>query len=103
MSYKVHPRAALFDGEKPFPALSACEHFAGSEKLINKAMELQSQHGAVFDITCDCEDGAAAGAEEAHAQMVARLINSEKTSTANQASAFMTTHIHSGSAILISW
>lgn len=78
MSYKVHPRAALFDGEKPFPALSACEHFAGSEKLINKAMELQSQHGAVFDITCDCEDGAAAGAEEAHAQMVARLINSEK-------------------------
>jgi citrate lyase subunit beta/citryl-CoA lyase len=77
MSNKVHPREALFDGEKPFPALSACEHFAGSEKLINKAMELQSEHGPVFDITCDCEDGAAAGAEEDHAQMVARQINSQ--------------------------
>ncbi len=29
-----HPRDALFAGEKPFPAIPACEHFAGSEKLI---------------------------------------------------------------------
>lgn len=73
----VHPRDALFAGEKPFPALSACEHFVGSEKLIAKAMQLQAERGPIFDVTCDCEDGARAGEEEAHAQMVARMIGSE--------------------------
>ena len=32
-----HPSRALFAGEKPVPVLPACEHFAGSEKLIGKA------------------------------------------------------------------
>ena len=54
----AHPRDALFAGERPFPVIPACEHFAGSEKLIAKALELQSKMGRVFDITCDCEDGA---------------------------------------------
>jgi citrate lyase subunit beta/citryl-CoA lyase len=76
MSQPVHPNDALFSGEKPFPVLSACEHFAGSEKLILKALALQDELGPVFDITCDCEDGARAGEEEAHAQWVARLIAS---------------------------
>lgn len=74
----VHPREALFAGEKPFPVLPACEHFAGSEKLIAKAMDLQAELGPVFDITCDCEDGAAAGDERAHAVMVARMIRSAR-------------------------
>jgi citrate lyase subunit beta / citryl-CoA lyase len=74
----THPADALFEGEKPFPVLSACEHFAGSEKLILKAMDLQKELGAVYDITCDCEDGAPAGNELAHAQMVARLVNSDR-------------------------
>ena len=26
---KVHPNEALFGGEKPFPLIPACEHFAG--------------------------------------------------------------------------
>lgn len=76
MSSTVHPQEALFAGEKRFPVLSACEHFAGSEKLITKAMQLQAERGPVFDITCDCEDGARAGEEEAHAAMVARLVGS---------------------------
>ena len=37
-SHDVHPRDALFAGEKPFPVIPACEHFAGSEKLIAKAL-----------------------------------------------------------------
>ncbi|MEX1057034.1 MAG: aldolase/citrate lyase family protein [Natronospirillum sp.] len=73
----VHPRAALFDGEDSFPIIPSCEHFAGSEKLILKALSLQDSLGPVFDITCDCEDGAAAGNERAHAEMVAGLITSE--------------------------
>jgi len=76
MTHPVHPRQALFSGEKPFPVLSACEHFAGSEKLIEKALALQQRLGPIFDITCDCEDGARAGEEEAHARMVARMIAS---------------------------
>jgi citrate lyase subunit beta/citryl-CoA lyase len=72
----IHPREALFAGEKTFPVLAPCEHFAGSEKLIGKAMDLQAEYGPVFDITCDCEDGAAAGQEREHAQMVVRMINS---------------------------
>ncbi len=78
----VHPNDALFGGEKPFPLIPACEHFAGSEKLILKALSLQDANnpnapGAVFDITCDCEDGAASGQEVEHAQMIVRVLTSE--------------------------
>lgn len=73
----VHPSAALFSGEKLIPALAPCEHYAGSEKLIHKALQLQAELGPVFDLTCDCEDGAAAGEEKAHAQMAARAIASD--------------------------
>lgn len=76
MTPLVHPRDALFKGEKPFPVIPSCEHFAGSEKLILKAMELQDRLGPVFDITCDCEDGAQAGREKEHAEMVVRVVNS---------------------------
>jgi len=74
---KKHPNEALFGGEKPFPLIPACEHFAGSEKLILKALSLQDSIGAVFDITCDCEDGAAAGQEREHAEMIVRVLNSD--------------------------
>jgi citrate lyase subunit beta/citryl-CoA lyase len=73
----VHPNQALFEGEKPFPLIPACEHFAGSEKLILKALSLQDTIGPVFDITCDCEDGAASGQEREHAEMIVRVLNSE--------------------------
>jgi citrate lyase subunit beta / citryl-CoA lyase len=73
----VHPNEALFGGEKPFPLIPACEHFAGSEKLILKAFALQDSIGPVFDITCDCEDGAMAGQEREHAEMIVRLLNSD--------------------------
>ncbi len=76
---RVHPEQALFDGEKSFPLLPVCEHFAGSEKLILKALALQDEFGgAFFDITCDCEDGARAGEEEQHARMVAGMVNSPR-------------------------
>jgi len=72
----VHPNEALFKGEKPFPVIPSCEHFAGSEKLIVKALELQDRLGPIFDITCDCEDGAQAGKEKEHAEMVVRVLGS---------------------------
>jgi citrate lyase subunit beta/citryl-CoA lyase len=67
------PAEVLYAGGRPFPALAACEHYAGSEKLLKKAMELQAglPH---FDITADCEDGAPVGGEADHAAMAAALI-----------------------------
>jgi citrate lyase subunit beta/citryl-CoA lyase len=78
MSTRIHPKDALFAGEKPFPIINTCEHFAGSEKLITKAMELQEKMAGVFDITMDCEDGAKEGQEKEHAQMVVDIAKSAK-------------------------
>ena len=75
MTKLVHPNDALFRGEKPFPVIPSCEHFAGSERLIAKALELQDKLGPIFDITCDCEDGAQAGREKEHAEMIVRVLN----------------------------
>jgi citrate lyase subunit beta / citryl-CoA lyase len=72
----THPQQALFEGEKPFPVIPACEHFAGSEKLIQKALELQAKN-PVFDITMDLEDGAPTGREKDHAEMVVRVLRSD--------------------------
>jgi citrate lyase subunit beta/citryl-CoA lyase len=72
----VHPRQALFGVAEPALALAACEHYAGSQRLLDKALALQRDMGPVFDITADCEDGAAAGQEAEQARMVARLLQS---------------------------
>jgi citrate lyase subunit beta/citryl-CoA lyase len=71
-----HPREALFAGEKSIPVIPACEHFAGAEKLIAKALELQGKLGRIFDVTCDCEDGAEAGKEKQHAEMIVDMLTS---------------------------
>lgn len=72
----LHPDAVLFAGSKPLPAIPAVDHYCGSEKLMRKAIALQQQKGPVFDITLDCEDGAAAGHEREHATLCAELISS---------------------------
>ncbi len=78
MTQDLHPRQALFSGDASLRVLAACEHFAGSEKLITKAMALQEEMGPLFDITCDCEDGARIGEEKSHAEMVAAAIASRQ-------------------------
>ncbi len=80
MNCPAHPADILYAGGRPFPALAACEHYAGSEKLIRKALDLQaslqSDGMPLFDVTADCEDGAPAGREREHAALVAELIAS---------------------------
>ena len=90
---RVHPSEALFRGEKPFPVIPSCEHFAGSEKLIAKALALQDKLGPIFDITCDCEDGAQAGKEKEHAEMIVRMLNSPANKH-KQAGVRMHDHTH---------
>lgn len=72
----MHPDTVLFQGDRPLPDMPAVDHYAGSEKLIRKAASLQHALGPVFDITCDCEDGAPAGEETAHAKMIADMVMS---------------------------
>ena len=78
----LHPSEVLYSGSRPFPRLAACEHFAGSEKMLKKALQIQAELSVerkpVFDITADCEDGAAAGQEREHAMMIAALIQSDQ-------------------------
>ncbi|RMD84961.1 MAG: CoA ester lyase [Candidatus Dadabacteria bacterium] len=76
MPERIHPNDALFAGEKRYPIINVCEHFAGSEKLITKALELQNKMGGIFDITMDCEDGAQKGKEKEHAEMVVEMARS---------------------------
>ena len=73
----MHPTEVLFLGKQPPVSLPVCDHYAGAEKLMRKSVVLQQELGPVFDITFDCEDGAAAGNEAAHAQLVASVIASE--------------------------
>ncbi len=74
----LHPSDVLYSGSRPFPQLAACEHFAGSEKLLKKALQIQIElsvnEQSIFDITADCEDGAPAGQELEHAQMIAGML-----------------------------
>lgn len=76
MSSLIAPNEALYQGEQILPIMPVCEHYAGSQKLIEKAMALQNSLGPIFDISCDCEDGAQTGFESEHAQMIAKLIAS---------------------------
>jgi citrate lyase subunit beta/citryl-CoA lyase len=73
----MHPSEVLFQGRRQPLLLPACDHYAGSEKLMRKSMALQQELGPVFDITFDCEDGAAAGSERLHAQLVADLLRDD--------------------------
>lgn len=73
----AHPRQALFGAAEPALVLAACEHYAGSRRLLDKALALQQALGPVFDITADCEDGAPAGQEAEQASMVAQLVTCE--------------------------
>jgi len=81
MNKLIHPFDVLYTGSRPFPRLAACEHFAGSEKLLNKALQIQAELSVderpIFDITADCEDGAPAGREREHAAMIAGLTMSD--------------------------
>ena len=81
---RLHPAAVLFAGEKPFPALPAVDHYAGAQKLMLKALKLQQELGPIFDLTCDCEDGAVVGAERDRAGVGARVLDGTGRPAANR-------------------
>ncbi len=74
----THPRDVLFDGDARMAHLPVCDHYAGSEKLMRKSLAVQRERATkqrvTFDVTLDCEDGAAAGREREHAKLVADVL-----------------------------
>lgn len=70
----MHPTEVLFLGTQKPVSLPVCDHYAGAEKFMRKSLLLQQKLGPVFDITFDCEDGASAGNEAAHTQLVTSII-----------------------------
>lgn len=72
----VHPRQALFDTDEGATPLPVCDHYAGVEARMRKSLALQAELGPVFDVTLDCEDGAAVGGEAEHAHLVAEMLMS---------------------------
>ena len=71
----VHPLQALFAAHERSPQLPVCDHYAGIENRMRRALELQGGMAdqALFDVTLDLEDGAAVGGEQEHARLAAEL------------------------------
>ncbi len=74
MNARLSPQAALYGNDRALPVLPPCVHYAGSERLVAKALALQAVRGPAFDVTADCEDGAPVGEERAHARRLAALV-----------------------------
>lgn len=73
----VHPRDALFDASDLLPELPVCDHYAGVEARMRKALALQAELGPAFDVTLDIEDGAPVGGEVEHAHLIGELLQSD--------------------------
>ncbi len=74
-----HPRTVLLGAQAGAVALPVCDHYSGVEARMRKSLQLQAEFSqrfgaCVFDVTLDCEDGAAVGAEAEHAQLVTELV-----------------------------
>jgi citrate lyase subunit beta / citryl-CoA lyase len=66
----LHQEAGAAAGELP----PSCEHYAGDEKKLRKALALQEELQGAFDVTADMEDGAASGAEEETARRLSSIL-----------------------------
>jgi citrate lyase subunit beta/citryl-CoA lyase len=76
----MHPAQALFPGGDAPPVVPTCDHYAGTERLMRKALQLQATSPHAFDVTLDLEDGAPTGREREHADLVVELLRSDENS-----------------------
>lgn len=74
-----YPADVLHESGATPPLIAACEHIAGRERFMQKALALQESSDFAFDVTLDLEDGAPTGEEAEHARMVADLLASAPT------------------------
>ncbi len=66
----LHQEAGAATNDAPPP----CEHYAGDEKKLRKALALQEEFQGAFDVTADMEDGAASGAEAQTARLLSSIL-----------------------------
>ncbi len=76
---RLSPSAVLHDEDSELRVLPSCEHVAGRERFIDKALQLQDEAPYAFDVTMDLEDGAPAGRESEHADLVTDLLKTLPT------------------------
>lgn len=78
MPQTLHPDDVLHQHEGGAfffdPSPSSCEHYAGDEKKLRKALALQDELHGAFDVTADLEDGAPSGAEAQTAALLASIL-----------------------------
>ncbi len=72
----IHPDEALLDPGRRLPMIAPCDHYAGTERRMIKALGLQAERGPVLDVTLDLEDGAPADAGLEHADLIVDLLKS---------------------------
>lgn len=82
----LHPRDILLGAQAQVGALPVCDHYSGVETRMRKSLQLQAdmaeEFGAcVFDVTLDCEDGAAVGGEVEQAHLVSELLRQSVSSS----------------------
>jgi citrate lyase subunit beta / citryl-CoA lyase len=83
-----HPREVLLGSQAGKIVLPVCDHYSGVEVRMKKTLALQAEmideFGAcVFDATLDCEDGAPAGGEIDHANMVLVQVSTAQAAMKN--------------------
>lgn len=69
----ILPQDALHASQAP-RWLPPVDHYCGTEKLMRKSLALQAELAGRFDVTLDCEDGAAVGGEADHIALVLELL-----------------------------
>lgn len=71
--------AVLYDAAHQLPQLSTCDHYAGTEKRLTQMLQQQGSSVFSFDITADCEDGAAVGQEQQQLDMLLSVLKTHRT------------------------
>ncbi len=79
----LHPDEVLAATGAVAGALPVCEHYAGNEKKLAKALALQQSRHGDFDVTIDLEDGAVAGQEKETVAAQVALVNQFFSDPAN--------------------
>ncbi len=84
----LHPDEVLHQeaGAAAHDAPPPCEHYAGDEKKLRKALALQDELEGAFDVTADMEDGAASGAEKETAILLSSILAEPRAKTYRVAS-----------------
>lgn len=69
------PDQVLFSRKHRPRNLAAVDHYAGIERFMYKALQMQIGMKGLFDLTLDFEDGSSAGHEKEQAQLITAVLN----------------------------